>query len=50
MNGTDIEPVEKFLAENETASIEFLERMYEQGYSAVINDGKLLGFQKENAL
>ena len=29
---------------------EYLERSYEQGWSAIINDGKLLGFRKEKAL
>ena len=41
---------EFFLKYGEEINIEFVERVYEKGYSAIINDGKLLGFRKENAL
>ncbi len=27
-------------------TIEYVERMYEKGYEAIINDGKFLGFKK----
>lgn len=30
----------------EETTIEYVERMYEKGYEAIINDGKLLGFKK----
>lgn len=32
----------------EPINIEYLEKQSEQGLSAIINDGKLLGFRKEN--
>lgn len=40
------------MAENKERSntIAYCEESYEQGYSAIINDGKLLGFRKESAL
>lgn len=31
----------------EPINIDYLEKQYEQGLSAIINDGKLLGFRKE---
>lgn len=33
-----------------TDTIAYCEECYKQGYSAIINDGKLLGFRRENAL
>ena len=45
----DILTVETFLKEGEKPSIDFCERMHERGYSAVINDGKLLGFREEKS-
>ena len=32
------------------ATIESLEKAYEKGWAAIINDGKLLGFRKEKSL
>lgn len=31
-------------------TVAYCEEAYEHGYSAIINDGKLLGFRKEEAL
>ena len=41
---------EFFLNYGEEISAEFVERVHEKGYAAIVNDGKLLGFKKENAL
>jgi len=35
-----------FLDEGEYPSIDFCEQLYERGYEAIINDGKLLGFRR----
>ena len=31
-------------------TVEYCEKVFEQGYSVIINDGQLIGFKKEEAL
>ena len=40
---------EHLLEDDEEPNIEFCEKVYEQGFAAIINDGVLLGFKNENA-
>lgn len=47
-NGFDIP--EYFIHHGEVISIETVERIYENGFAAIINDGKLIAFRKENVL
>ena len=41
---------ENFYIDDEVLSIENVEHIYDRGYAAVINDGKLIAFKKENVL
>lgn len=43
------EIAENLLEDDEEPNIEFCEKVYEQGFAAIINDGVLLGFKNENA-
>lgn len=36
--------------EYDECSIEYLEKVYEKGYSAIVHDGKVIGYKKEKAL
>lgn len=38
---------ENFLEYGEEINVEFIERVCKRGYSAIINDGKMLGFRRE---
>lgn len=47
-NGIEIFPLE--VGEAEYGSLEYVEKAQEKGFSAIVHDGKILGFRKEKTL